>query len=488
MELPRRGKQKGQEGYGEGRAAIAAGDDVLLDEETLVAQLMACLEAPDYRPPTLPVVAVELMSLSQRPDVAIKDVVELLERDSLIAGRVLKVACSAVYTSAAKITSLRDATMRLGLNTIRDLVMEITLGLRVFKSADYADTMDLLRRHATATAHLCRIVSKYTAIEAEFSFMAGLLHDVGIAGTLLALSDKKGSRKAPPDLIAIWPAVDRVHARAGELMANLWGLPPDIRFARAPPPRAREANVGREAPQVRHEFARAGMHAIDRGPDCDEVGRRLAAALLVREREQRARYPDVVKQPRHERELGLDRRVLADDPAEVRGRRGVAPEQVHRVRVVGGLEDAQAKGDLHDQIANRVQPEPHRRVAQRRDLGCARVHRRAGHLEHAARDQAVALEQLDDILDRDVGALRQAHQLDRNHRQSRRAIVRRLEARHQLRDQRLFIEQDVVARGDRRTALAVALLALLLSPSRQLHAEASSPCAKASASTGGEEA
>lgn len=231
MELPRRGKQKGQEGYGEGRAAIAAGDDVLLDEETLVAQLMACLEAPDYRPPTLPVVAVELMSLSQRPDVAIKDVVELLERDSLIAGRVLKVACSAVYTSAAKITSLRDATMRLGLNTIRDLVMEITLGLRVFKSADYADTMDLLRRHATATAHLCRIVSKYTAIEAEFSFMAGLLHDVGIAGTLLALSDKKGSRKAPPDLIAIWPAVDRVHARAGELMANLWGLPPDIRFA-----------------------------------------------------------------------------------------------------------------------------------------------------------------------------------------------------------------------------------------------------------------
>jgi HD-like signal output (HDOD) protein len=121
--------------------------------------------------------------------------------------------------------------MRLGLQTIRDLVMQITLEMRVFKSADYADTMELLRRHATATARLCRVVSKYTALEAEFSFMAGLLHDVGIAGTLLALSDRKGARKAPPDLIAIWPAVDRVHQRAGELMAAHWTLPPDIRFA-----------------------------------------------------------------------------------------------------------------------------------------------------------------------------------------------------------------------------------------------------------------
>jgi HD-like signal output (HDOD) protein len=231
LEISGRGKQRGQEGYGQGRAAIAEGDDVLLDEDAMVAQLLACLEAPDYRPPTLPVVAVELMSLSQRPDVAIKDVVKLLERDSLIAARVLKVACSAAYTNAGRITSLRDATMRLGLVTIRDLVMEITMNMRVFKSADYSDTMELLRRHATATARVCRIVSKYTAIEAEFSFMAGLLHDVGIAGTLLALADNKGKRKTPPDLISIWPAVDRVHQRAGELMATHWSLPPDIRFA-----------------------------------------------------------------------------------------------------------------------------------------------------------------------------------------------------------------------------------------------------------------
>ena len=230
MAFLRRGKRKGEEGYGDGRASIAEGDDVLLDEEAMVAQLLACIEAPDYRPPTLPAVAVELMTLSQRSDVEIEDVVKLLEQDSLIAGRILKVVGSAAFTGAMKITSLREATMRLGLNTIRDLVMEIAMNMRVFKSADYADTMELLRHHATATAHLSRLVCQHTDVDAEFAFLAGLLHDVGIAGTLLALSDKKGKRKSPPDLISIWPAVDRVHQRAGELMAGLWELPPDIQI------------------------------------------------------------------------------------------------------------------------------------------------------------------------------------------------------------------------------------------------------------------
>jgi len=228
---PGSGKRRGQEGYGEGRAAIREGDDVLIDEEAMVAELLACLEAPDYKPPTLPVVAIELMALSAKADVDIRDIVKLLERDSLIAGRVLAQAGSAANTGGAKVTSLREATMRLGLLRIRDLVMTIALNLRVFKCDAYAPAMERVRRHAVATANLCRTVCKYTPIEAEFAFMAGLLHDVGIAGTLLALAERKGRRKAVPDLLSIWPAVDRVHERAGEIMAKHWQLPTDIRLA-----------------------------------------------------------------------------------------------------------------------------------------------------------------------------------------------------------------------------------------------------------------
>ena len=224
------GKSKGEAGYGQGRAFIAEGDDVLLDKESMVETLLACLNAPDYRPPTLPSVALDLMNLSQKSDVDIDEVVSLIEKDSLIAGRILKLVQSPVYSGVTPLSSLRDALMRLGLNTLRDLVMEMAMNLKVFRSADYADTMELLKRHSSATAHLCKLVSKYTPVEGDFAFLAGLLHDVGIAGTLLALSERKGKRKAPPDLIAIWPAVDEVHQHAATLMAEQWGLPSELKL------------------------------------------------------------------------------------------------------------------------------------------------------------------------------------------------------------------------------------------------------------------
>ena len=224
------GKRKGEEGYGDGRASIAYDDDVLLDEDAMVQALLTALSAPDYRPPTLPSVAVELMGLSQKAEVDFKDVVDLLEQDSMIAGRILQIVQSPIYAGMSKLSSLHDALVRLGLGTLRDIVMQIAMNMKVYKSRDYADTMELIRKHSTMTAHLSCLVCKYCAIEGEYAFLAGLLHDVGIAGTLLALSDSKGLRKTPPDLISIWPAVDRVHTKAAELMAGHWNLPGDIKM------------------------------------------------------------------------------------------------------------------------------------------------------------------------------------------------------------------------------------------------------------------
>jgi HD-like signal output (HDOD) protein len=68
-------------------------------------------------------------------------------------------------------------------------VRAFALSMRAFKSEDYGDTMDLLRRHATAIGHFVRILAKYTTLESGFAFMGGLMHDVGIAGTFPALSD-----------------------------------------------------------------------------------------------------------------------------------------------------------------------------------------------------------------------------------------------------------------------------------------------------------
>lgn len=223
------GKRRTDPGYGQGEVTLDADDEALIDEKELTERLLKTLEDPGYRPPTLPSVSLELMALAQKPGVTFGDVVALLERDTMLTGRVMKLVQSPIYKAATRITSLRQALVRIGLNPLRDMVFEASLQLRVFRSEAYADTMERLRRHSAVVAHLSRMICKYTAIEGEYAFLCGLFHDVGIAGILLTLGEPGGG-KASPDLTAIWPALDRAHARAGDRIAELWELPQEVRM------------------------------------------------------------------------------------------------------------------------------------------------------------------------------------------------------------------------------------------------------------------
>ncbi len=224
-----RGKAKHEEGYGVGSASIADDDDVLIDEAALKERLLDVFRAPGYQPPELPQAAQQVLQLSQDPDLDVKRLVEVLERDAMLAARVLRVASSAAFAAGGGIETLRNAVMRLGLRTLRDIVLEVAMNLRVFRCESYGGAMERLRLHSRATAHLCRLVCRYSSVASELAFTCGLLHDVGIAGILLSLGDVPRGKR-PPDLAVLWPAIDSAHAEAGALMAKLWQLPPELPY------------------------------------------------------------------------------------------------------------------------------------------------------------------------------------------------------------------------------------------------------------------
>ncbi len=88
------------------------------DAAELTAQLQAALAAPGYRPPVLPSVAMEIMALASEPDADLGTVVKLLERDAVLAGRVLALAQSARYASRSPVVTLRQEAVRLGMETL----------------------------------------------------------------------------------------------------------------------------------------------------------------------------------------------------------------------------------------------------------------------------------------------------------------------------------------------------------------------------------
>ncbi len=219
--------QRNSLNYGKGVVEL---DIDYIDESEVRTRLLETFQNPNYQPPTLPAVAVELMRLAQDPNTDFAKVAKLLEKDGVLAGQILKIAQSPMYAGRIPATSINQALSRLGLTTLRDIVMQVAMNARIFRAKPYQRTMESLKRHSAAVAHICKIISRYTSLEGEYAFLCGLMHDVGIAGALIALVESTDRRKKPPSLEDAWPAVDAVHEEASQIMVKQWDLPPDIAY------------------------------------------------------------------------------------------------------------------------------------------------------------------------------------------------------------------------------------------------------------------
>jgi len=183
--------------------------------------------SPGYKPPMLPSVALEIHELSCTPDVNTEKLIALLERDPMLAGQVLKVANSPLFRGRDAETSLRNAVLRLGLKNLGEVVFELALHMRVFRSAEYSDLMEDLRRHSTACANVCRLLAAKAGQDPENAFLCGLLHDIGIAAILIVLSERRKS-EPPLEGAVLDEVVRQTHEDVSGMLVRLWKLPPDV--------------------------------------------------------------------------------------------------------------------------------------------------------------------------------------------------------------------------------------------------------------------
>jgi HD-like signal output (HDOD) protein len=225
--------------YGRGQYRIDA-PEFMLTPEAMIAHLRQTLVSPSYKPPLLPSIALELMKVTRQPGVSVAEVRKLLERDALLAAKVLQIAQSALYSRGSPVRTLHDAISLLGLRTLGDLFLQTVLSMRVFRADGYDGPMAMLMQHSTVTAHVARIACRMTAMPDEYAFMCGLLHDAGMAAGLLIFADSRGPRSsgegrgassgAAPGFEEVRVALDAVHEEASAILAEAWKLNPDIRI------------------------------------------------------------------------------------------------------------------------------------------------------------------------------------------------------------------------------------------------------------------
>lgn len=220
--------QRHDPGYGRGEHAItSSAAHAALGGDGLVSHLEAVFASEAYRPPMLPVVALEVHALTRRADVPLHRFVTLIERDPILAAAVLKAAQSPAYAARVPPRTLDDVVARMGLDNLRDLVWEAAAG-KVFRAPGYQDAMASVRRHSVAVARIARSLSDQTSIPRDQAFLCGLLHDAGFVAALLALGELP--RAEQPALRDVVHELDGLHEAAGLRVAALWKLPMDVQL------------------------------------------------------------------------------------------------------------------------------------------------------------------------------------------------------------------------------------------------------------------
>jgi HD-like signal output (HDOD) protein len=221
--------------YGHGEYQIDA-PEYMLSPQAMIAHLRQTLASPTYKPPLLPSIALELIALTRQTDVKSNDIRQLLNRDTLLAAKVLQLAQSGLHSRAVPVRSLDDAISLLGLRALGDLFLQTVLSTRVFRAHGYDAPMASLMRHSTLTAHIARLACRLTSIPDEYAFMCGLLHDIGLAAGLLIFADAQVTpsstqvgRHRPPDFDDVAVALHVVHEEASAILAEAWRLAPDVR-------------------------------------------------------------------------------------------------------------------------------------------------------------------------------------------------------------------------------------------------------------------
>ncbi len=138
------------------------------------------IQAAD-RLPTLPAVAIEVLRLARDEDASIEDVAYTIARDPALSAKLLRMANSSLFRRGAAVTTLQEATMRLGLKTVKLMALSFSLAEAFPRNGDRAG-FDYGRfwRQSLITTVAARTLARlvHSPHENE-AFVCGLLSHIG---------------------------------------------------------------------------------------------------------------------------------------------------------------------------------------------------------------------------------------------------------------------------------------------------------------------
>jgi HD-like signal output (HDOD) protein len=149
------------------------------------------LRALAQLPPFSPILNRLIASLAQE-DVSFAKISDLIEKDTVLAGNVLRLVNSALYGLRGTVNSIRHAVSLLGIAKLRNATLSMSVA-RMWSQVKTPPGWSMARfnLHSAGVAILADLLTQGQAVDyAEGAFAAGLFHDLGLLLVALGLPEE----------------------------------------------------------------------------------------------------------------------------------------------------------------------------------------------------------------------------------------------------------------------------------------------------------
>lgn len=178
--------------------------------------------------PHIPEIVRELIQSFNQKDPDLLRIADQITKDPVLSAKLLRLANSARYGCSRQIASVRDATVRLGTDTVRNLVLASAL----IESVDSVPGIDLKHywSHVFEVAELTKLLDKHQGGRGENAFTCGLMHNIGrlilhkglpanLVARITDLEPLKGRANAEHAVVGF------NYAELGAELAKQWSFP-----------------------------------------------------------------------------------------------------------------------------------------------------------------------------------------------------------------------------------------------------------------------
>lgn len=186
-------------------------------------------------PPFSPILNRLIASLGGE-DVSFAKIADLIEKDTVLAGNILKLVNSALYGLARTVNSIRHAVSLLGINKLRNAALSMSVARmwsQVKTPAGWSTAN--FNQHSVGVGILADLLAQRLNVAyAEGAFAAGLFHDLGLLLVAIGMHDEykqltllcQQSRKWDPEFEI--QVLGMTHAELSADALAQWNLPEEI--------------------------------------------------------------------------------------------------------------------------------------------------------------------------------------------------------------------------------------------------------------------